>query len=271
LGTLSAAAQTTTTTTVQGTPSGGTITTTRKLPDYARKEEIESDIDNGVALGFEIYHVHAALKTLHNEQVNVMEGLYESDYADLNSLVVVDVPETKSLTSFPSVHGHSLGETWRQFVNENPKLQSNLAQCATQSPVKQSKKHRIFDPCEDVRYMQNNAKGTVTLTCRNADFMVKDVMCSDFDGEVVFTDGKLVSYKYFAATHWRDELTDLVSKFGVPSGTDSNNTSAIWRTLDYSVAAEKVDGGVSAVWETESEFTHTQADQKALQAYDSND
>jgi hypothetical protein len=257
-----------TVTTTQSTPSGGTITTTRKIPNYARRDEIENGIDNGVDAGIALYERHQALVTLHNEERHEFEGLYQSDYDDLDSLVLVGVPQIAVLTSSPHLRGQSLRETWQQFVSKNPKLQANVAKCIAAPPVKETKKHQVFDRCADVRYMQQNQDGNITMTCRNADFMVKDVMCSDFDGEVVFVDGKLAIYKYRDSTHWKNEFAGLEDVFGPPSGMDKNNTSAIWRTPEYSVAAEQVDGGVSAVWETAAQFTHAQAEQKQVESSD---
>jgi hypothetical protein len=116
--------------------------------------------------------------------------------------------------------------------------------------------------------MQNTPNGSLTMTCRNADFMLKDVMCSDFDGEVKFAEGELVSYKDFQSAHWKDELMSLMKTFGRPSGVDKDGTSAIWRTPAYSLAAERVDGGVAEVLETGKEYIHTQAEQKKLSEED---
>jgi hypothetical protein len=266
---FTAGAQTTTTT--QILPNGGTITTTTNTPNYARRAEIETDIDNGVAIGISLYERHQEQKTLHNEQLNEMESFYQSDYEDLDSLVVVNVPVIAAAIPTPRLHGHSLEEPWQQFVSENPKLHANIARCETLKPVKENKKHQVYDPCAVVRYMQSNAGGSTKMTCRNADFMLKDVMCSDFDGEVTFADGKLVSYKYAEGTHWKAELAKLTLEFGRPSGVDKNNSSAIWRANNYSVAAEKIDGGIAEVLETATQLTQTRAKQKELEAASQDD
>jgi hypothetical protein len=267
--TFSAGAQTTTVT--QPLPNGGTITTTRNAPNYAHRAEIENDIDNGIAIGISLYERHQEQKLLHNEQSNELEGLYQSDYQDLDSLVVVNVPVIAVVTSTPQLHGHSLGETWQQFVSENPKLKASVTRCEAQKPLRETRKHQVYDPCAAVRYMQNDPKGSTKMTCRNANFMLKDVMCSDFDGEVTFADGELVKYKYAEATHWKGELANLTSEFGRPSGVDKNNSSAIWRTSAYSVAAEKIDGGIAEVLETATQLTRTQAEQKEIEAANEDD
>jgi hypothetical protein len=229
---------------VEYTENGGTTTTSRVKHKKNTAVVVASEIGTAATLTY-LFEIRPELQRLHNEKINVIEGEFQDEYKELDALVAVATPNVHSVPSDPTVHGYRLGESWVDFVAASPRLKANIVACASRPIHKQTKKHQVYDPCADVRYMDKNGAGTITMTCRDSD-KAKDMMCRDFNGEVTFIDSKLAALKILLSGV---SLEDAELKFGPPSGTDQDKSSEVWHSTLYSVAADDFDNGIALIWE----------------------
>jgi hypothetical protein len=194
--------------------------------------------------------------------MNAIESEFRSEYDELTALVAVAAPNAQGVPPDPTVHGYRLGESWVDFVAASPRLKANIAACATRPIPKQTRKHQVYDPCADVRYMDHSGAGAITMTCRASD-KAKDMMCRDFNGEVTFIDSKLAILKIVLPGV---SLGDAESKFGPPSGTDHDKSSDVWHSARYSVAADHLDNGIALLWEDPLQYAKTLKAQQQVAA-----
>lgn len=221
-------------------------TTTSSHVDHQRNTAavLGAEIGTTAALTY-VFEIRPELQRLHNEKINLIESEFQIEYDQLKALVAVAAPNTQSVPPDPSVHGYRLGESWAAFVAASPKLKANIVACAARPIPKQTKKHQVYDPCADVRYMERSGTGTITITCRDSE-KAKDMMCRDFNGEVTFLDSKLAILKIVLPGV---SLEDAELKFGPPSGTDHDKSSEVWHSTLYSVAADRLNSGIAMLWE----------------------
>lgn len=242
---------------VEATGNGTITSSTFKRSNAATVADTE--IGAATAMIF-LFDVMPELQTLHNERLNAIEGEYAEEYYALDDLISIEVPMTRATLPSSTVHGYHLGESWENFLASSPTLKANTEKCLQINPLKQSKRHQVYDPCADVRYMQAKGTGTVTMDCVNSD-VIKSVKCKDFNGEITFVDKRLVGMKIILPNV---SLEDAKAKFGPPSGQDNDDSSEIWHSQQYDVAVDKMDNGIALMWETPDQYILTFKSQEHL-------
>lgn len=124
---------------------------------------VGSEIGTAAALTY-LFEIRPELQRLHNEKINAIESVFRTEYDELTALVAVATPNAQGVPPDPTVHGYRLGESWVDFVAASPRLKANIAACATRPIPKQTRKHQVYDPCADVRYMDHSGAGAITMT-----------------------------------------------------------------------------------------------------------
>jgi hypothetical protein len=213
---------------------------------------VGSEVGTAAALTY-FFEIRPELQRIHNEKINLIEGEFQDEYRELEALVAVATPNVQGVPSDPAVHGYRLGESWVDFVAASPRLKANIVACASRPIPKQTKKHRVYDPCADVRYMGQSGAGAITMSCRDSD-KAKDMMCRDFNGEVTFIDSKLAALKIILPGV---SLEGAELKFGPPSGIDNDKSSEVWHSTLYSVAADRLNNGIALLWENPVQYAKT--------------
>lgn len=232
--------------------NGGTSTSST-LASSNTAAVVGAELGSAAVLAYFI-EIRPLLQRIHNEKINAIEGQFQGEYRALDSLITTPAPETPAHpTADLSVSGHKLGESWQEFVTRSPRLAKNISACEKRSPLKQTKKHRVYDPCSDVRYMANAGSGTIVIPCRDSE-QAKNIMCRDFNGEITFVDSKLAALKIILPNV---SLADAAAKFGPPSGTDKEQSAAVWHNPLYAVAADRMVNGIGLSWQSASQYSAT--------------
>lgn len=241
-----------------GTTTSSTVATTNTAA------VVGAELGSAAVLAYFI-EIRPLLQRIHNEKINAIEGEFQGEYRALDSLITTAAPDTPAHpASDLSVGGHKLGESWQAFVELSPRLAQNISACEKKHPLKQTNKHRVYDPCSDVRYMASSGAGTIVIPCRDSD-RAKNMMCRDFNGEATFVDSKLAALKIILPNV---SLADASAKFGPPSGTDKDQSAAVWHNPHYAVAADRMVNGIGLAWQSPSQYSATVLAQKRASEVD---
>lgn len=229
--------------------SNGGSTTSSVIEHHNTGAVVGTEVGTIAAMVY-LFEIRPELQRLHNEKINAIEGEFHEEYQELDNLIATSSPENEIASREVSVHGLRLGEDWQEFTASLPQLKSNVARCNARTQPKQTRKHRVFDPCADFRHLEQGAAGKIIFSCRESK-LATDLQCRDFNGEVTFIDSKLAALKIILPGI---TLDDAVAKFGPPSGMDTDKTSEIWHSPFYAAAADQMSSGIALFWANQSEY-----------------
>ncbi len=103
--------------------------------------------------------------------------------------------------------------------------------------------------------MVENPNAHMTLDCMEAAIGApKDMICQDFNGEVTFDGGKLVSLKVVLVKNWSEVFPDVVAKFGTPQEQDGTKTLGVWNTLQFHLVAAQFGQESAVSWITAERY-----------------
>lgn len=236
------------------TENGGTTTST-SYDNRAHAEAVGAATAALTAAGLTYFLVlRPAMQTAANERMNRREAHFTPTYEMLDALAASDVPGTSNKGSgFLALKGYYLGESWRDFSDSSPILHERLVKCKAEKRPEsgKSRKKIDFNPCSSLWLLDDASNVDVTLDCLDSTMGPgKDMVCQDFNGEISFHSGKLVSLKMILPGDWLDIYPDIVAKFGEPVGQDRDKTLGVWNTKNTHLVAAGLDGETALSWTT---------------------
>ena len=252
---------------IEGNP-GGTRTETR-CDSSERQAAAASQASEATRAALTYFFVlRPELQAAYRERLNRDEAQFTSVYQALNVLSANEVPlSTRSAAELHRVKGYVLGESWKSFVDSSPNLKRRVDGCAAEKRPDPSKRQKkiVFNPCDDLWRMSDEPDAKMTLDCLEASMGAgRDMVCQDFDGEIRFEGGRLVSLKVVISHDWKDVLPDVIEKFGPPDAQSDAGDISIWNNARYHVVATSIEQGAALVWTTPELYQKAVEDGRSL-------
>ena len=241
-------------------PANGNGTSTQTVCDHSEYKEAVSNAASAITqTGLTYFLVtRPDRQTANNERAYSRDGQFTPVYELLDSLATIGLRSPqRELTGTPTIKSYHLGETWQAFVQDSPNLQKRAVQCAAEKQAKANRhpKKIEYDPCSDVKLMNETPSAHITLDCMERSLGAdKNMICQDFDGEVTFDAGRLAELKLILFKDWDDVLPDIIAKFGPPDGQDAGKTLGIWSVDTSHVVATEIEQGSAISWMTPERY-----------------